>query len=174
MKSNSKFDINDIKSVQLNLLDSQVDLILNALMFYQYNLEYVASIFSESEEERLTELSKVMYTYKQIEASKAEQLYSEDKKINRICAKDVNNIEIDSELKILLNSTEEQILNLINREKYITQAELSKLLDLSENCIYKNLRTLKAKGIIERIGSNKKGYWKILNLEEKSDRVGWR
>lgn len=51
-------------------------------------------------------------------------------------------------------------------------AELSKLLDLSENCIYKNLRTLKAKGIIERIGSNKKGYWKILNLEEKSDRVG--
>ena len=43
---------------------------------------------------------------------------------------------------------------------------LSKLLDLSENCIYKNLRTLKAKGIIERIGSNKKGYWKILNLEE--------
>ena len=172
MKSNSKFDINDIKSVQLNLLDSQVDLILNALMFYQYNLEYVASIFSKSEEERLTELSKVMYTYKQIEASKAEQLYSEDKKINRICAKDVNNIEIDSELKILLNSTEEQILNLINREKYITQAELSKLLDLSENCIYKNLRTLKAKGIIERIGSNKKGYWKILNLEEKSDRVG--
>lgn len=166
MKSNSKFDINDIKSVQLNLLDSQVDLILNALMFYQYNLEYVASIFSESEEERLTELSKVMYTYKQIEASKAEQLYLEDKKINRICAKDVNDIEIDSEFKILLNSTEEQILNLINREKYITQAELSKLLDLSENCIYKNLRTLKSKGIIERIGSNKKGYWKILNLEE--------
>ena len=166
MKSNSKFDINDIKSVQLNLLDSQVDLILNALMFYQYNLEYVASIFSESEEERLTELSKVMYTYKQIEASKAEQLYLEDKKINRICAKDVNNIEINSELKIILNSTEEQILNLINREKYITQAELSKLLDLSENCIYKNLRTLKSKGIIERIGSNKKGYWKILNLEE--------
>ena len=43
---------------------------------------------------------------------------------------------------------------------------LSKLLDLSENCIYKNLRTLKSKGIIERIGSNKKAYWKILNLEE--------
>ena len=166
MKSNSKLDIDDIKSVHLNLLHSQVDLILNALMFYQYNLEYVASIFSESEEERLTELSKVMYTYKQIEASKAEQLYLEDKKINRICAKDVNNIEINSELKIILNSTEEQILNLINREKYITQAELSKLLDLSENCIYKNLRTLKSKGIIERIGSNKKGYWKILNLEE--------
>lgn len=163
-KEEAKFDINDIRSVQLNLLDSQVDLILNALMFYQYNLEYVASIFSKSEEERSTELSKVMYTYEQIKSSKAEQLYSEDTKINRICAKEINDIE--PSLNIILNSTEEKILNLINREKYITQAELSKLLGLSENCIYKNLRTLKAKGIIERIGSNKKGYWKILNLKE--------
>lgn len=167
MKSNKKFDINDIRSVQLNLLDSQVDLILNALMFYQYNLEYVASIFSKSEEERLTELSKVMYTYEQIKAAKVEQLDSKDKKINRICAKEINDIDIESTLNIKLNSTEEKILNLINREKYITQAELSKLLGLSENCIYKNLRVLKEKGIIERIGSNKNGHWKIiLNMEE--------
>lgn len=166
MKSNKKFDINDIRSVQLNLLDSQVDLILNALMFYQYNLEYVAAVFSKSQEERSTELSKVMYTYEQIKATKVEQLYSEDKKINRICAKEINDIDIESTLNIKLNSTEEKILNLINREKYITQAELSKLLGLSENCIYKNLRVLKAKGIIERIGSNKNGHWKIiLNME---------
>lgn len=164
MKRNKKFDINDIRSVELNLLDSQVDLILNALMFYQYNLEYVASIFSKSEEERSTELAKVMYTYEQIKATKVEQLYSENKKINRICAKEINDIDIESTLNIKLNSTEEKILNLINREKYITQAELSKLLGLSENCIYKNLRELKAKGIIERIGSNKNGHWKILNL----------
>lgn len=132
MKSNKKFDINDIRSVQLNLLDSQVDLILNALMFYQYNLEYVAAVFSKSQEERSTELSKVMYTYEPIKATKVEQLYSEDKKINRICAKEINDIDIESTLNIKLNSTEEKILNLINREKYITQAELSKLLGLSE------------------------------------------
>lgn len=151
----------------MNLLDSQVDLILNALMFYQYNLEYIASLFSKSEEERLTELSKVIYTYEHINSAKSEQLYSEDKKINRILAKEIKDIKMDSELKILLNSTEEKILNLINREKYITQAELSKLLNLSENCIYKNLKQLKVKGVIERIGSNKNGYWKILNLEYK-------
>ena len=148
----------------MNLLDSQVDLILNALMFYQYNLEYVASVFAKSDEERSTELAKVMYTYEQIKATKVEKLYSEDKKINRICAKEINDIDIESTLNIKLNSTEEKILNLINREKCITQAELSKLLGLSENCIYKNLRELKAKGIIERIGSNKNGHWKILNL----------
>lgn len=97
MGKKPKFDLNDIKSVQLNLLDSQVDLVLNALMFYQYNLEYVAAVLSKSEEERLTELSKVMYTYEQIKATKVEQLYSEDKKINRICAKEINDIDIDKE-----------------------------------------------------------------------------
>lgn len=158
MGKKPKFDINDIGSVQLNLLDSQVDLILNALMFYQYNLEYIASLFSKSEEERLKELSKVKYTYEYINSARSEQLYSKDKKINRILAKKINDIKMDTELKILLNSTEEKILNLINREKYITQAELSKLLGLSENCIYKNLKQLKVKGVIERIGSNKNGY----------------
>ena len=167
MKNNKKFDLNAIKSVHLNLLDSQVDLVLNALMFYKYNLEYVASMFSESEEERITELSKVIYTYEQINLSKVEQLYSEDNKTNGICIKEIDDIEMNLKPNITLNSTEERILNLIKRKKHITQSELSKLLSLSENCIYKNLKTLKAKGIIERIGSNKNGHRKIiLDMEQ--------
>lgn len=164
MERKAKFDIKAIKSVQLNLLDSQVDLILNALMFYKYNLEYVASMFSESEEERITELSKVIYTYEQINASKVEQLYSENIRTNGICLEEIDNIEMNLKSNITLNSTEERIIKLIKSKKHITQAELSKLLNLSENCIYKNLKTLKAKGIIARIGSNKNGYWKIMNL----------
>ena len=70
---------------------------------------------------------------------KAEQLHSKDKK--------TNDIKVSPTLNIKLNSTAEKILNLIVREKYITQAELSKLLCISENCIYKNLKTLKEKGI---------------------------
>lgn len=164
MERKAKFDIKAIKSVQLNLLDSQVNLILNALMFYKYNLEYVASMFSESEEERITELSKVIYTYEQINASKVEQLYSENIRTNGICLEEIDNIEMNLKSNITLNSTEERIIKLIKSKKHITQAELSKLLNLSENCIYKNLKTLKAKGIIARIGSNKNGYWKIMNL----------
>lgn len=164
MERKAKFDIKAIKSVQLNLLNSQVNLILNALMFYKYNLEYVASMFSESEEERITELSKVIYTYEQINASKVEQLYSENIRTNGICLEEIDNIEMNLKSNITLNSTEERIIKLIKSKKHITQAELSKLLNLSENCIYKNLKTLKAKGIIARIGSNKNGYWKIMNL----------
>ena len=32
---------------------------------------------------------------------------------------------------------------------------------LSERGVKKNLKQLKEKGIIERVGSNKTGYWKI-------------
>ena len=123
MGKKAKFDINAIKLVHLNLLDSQVDLILNALMFYKYNLEYVASMFSESEEERVTELSKVIYTYEQINSSKVEQLYSDDNKTSEICFDD---IEINLKPNIALNSTEERIVNLIKVKKNIAQAELSK------------------------------------------------
>lgn len=122
-------------------------------------------MFSESEENRITELSKVIYTYEQINSSKVEQLYSKDNKANGICLEEIDNIEMNLKSNIILNSTEERIINLIKSKKHITQAELSQLLSLSENCIYKNLKTLKAKGIIARIGSNKNGYWKILNLK---------
>ena len=122
-------------------------------------------MFSESEEKRITELSKVIYTYEQINSSKVEQLYSKDNKANGICFEEIDNIEMNLKSNIILNSTEERIINLIKSKKHITQAELSQLLSLSENCIYKNLKTLKAKEIIARIGSNKNGYWKILNLK---------
>ncbi len=35
------------------------------------------------------------------------------------------------------------------------------LFSLSENCIYKNLKILKNKNLISRIGANKNEYWKI-------------
>ena len=58
--------------------------------------------------ERKTELAKVTYTYKQISAYKVEQLYSKNKKINRICAKEINDVDTSNMLNIKLNSTEEK------------------------------------------------------------------
>ena len=53
------------------------------------------------------------------------------------------------------------IIELIKSNKYITQPEIAKNLNLSENCIYKNLKILKNKNLISRIGANKNGYWEI-------------
>ena len=55
----------------------------------------------------------------------------------------------------------EKILNLINDNPAITIEELSTLLKLTTRAIEKNLSKLKAKGIIERVGPDKGGYWRV-------------
>jgi len=59
-------------------------------------------------------------------------------------------------------TTQEKILNLIKKNPSITQVEMATILDLTRDGISYNIRTLKEKGVIERIGSTKNGIWKIL------------
>lgn len=44
----------------------------------------------------------------------------------------------------------------------MTRKELASALGKSENTIKEHLARLKAEGLIERIGSDRKGYWKVL------------
>lgn len=59
-------------------------------------------------------------------------------------------------------TTQEKILNLIKKNPSVTQIEMAKALNLTRDGISYNIKQLKEKGIIERIGSTKSGYWKIL------------
>ena len=54
------------------------------------------------------------------------------------------------------------MLQLIDSNPNITQKELSQLTGLSRRGIEKNIQILKAKGLIERIGPDKGGHWKII------------
>ncbi len=58
-------------------------------------------------------------------------------------------------------TTQEKIINLIKKNPSITQSEMAKILKLTRDGISYNIRILKEKGIIERIGATKKDYWKI-------------
>ena len=61
-----------------------------------------------------------------------------------------------------LNDTEKKILMLLRDNPNINTEHLMIKTKLSESGVKKNLRQLKAKGYIERIGSKKNGYWNIL------------
>lgn len=61
-----------------------------------------------------------------------------------------------------LDEIERKILEIIKDNASITRKELSKLLDLSEATIKRKLSNLKQHNIIERVGSDKKGSWRIL------------
>lgn len=60
-----------------------------------------------------------------------------------------------------LKKTTIQILQEIIKNKNIIQEEFSKKFNKSKSTFYRGIRILRGLGIIERIGSDKKGYWKI-------------
>ncbi len=76
------------------------------------------------------------------------------------------NVERNVERKIKekypeLSNTSIDIINLVEINNHITQPEIAKELDKATNTIYRNIKVLKDMGIIERVGSTKKGYWRI-------------
>ena len=58
-------------------------------------------------------------------------------------------------------TTQEKILNLIRKNNNITQTEMAKVLGITRDGISYNIRILRKKGILERVGSTKNGEWKI-------------
>lgn len=63
---------------------------------------------------------------------------------------------------VKLEEIERKILEEIENNSNVTRKELAKLLNLSETTIKRKLSNLKQYNIIERVGSDKKGFWKIL------------
>lgn len=78
----ANFDINNIKSVELNLLNGQVEIILRALELYAYNLEYMLNSTDSSEDIKQEKTALLKYTYEQILASQAEQFNMKSNNIN--------------------------------------------------------------------------------------------
>ena len=56
-----------------------------------------------------------------------------------------------------------RILELISEDPAYTSTAIAEKLSLSRKTVSQRLKELKEKGIIERIGSDRKGYWKITN-----------
>lgn len=66
-----------------------------------------------------------------------------------------------STAKHILTETQNRILDLLAQQSEISGAELSGKLNVSVSAIRKNIAFLRDNGFIERIGTNRKGYWKI-------------
>ncbi len=61
-----------------------------------------------------------------------------------------------------LNNSQIKVLAEIRNNPNVTKQELVKLCELGKTSIDNIISVLKEKGYIERIGSNKAGYWKVL------------
>lgn len=61
-----------------------------------------------------------------------------------------------------LNSRRQKIISEMRDNPNITTVELHNILGVSETAVRKNISFLKDNGYIERVGSKKAGYWKVL------------
>ena len=106
-KFSGNFDTNNIKSVELNLLNGQVEIILRSLELYGYNLEYMLDSNETADEIRQEKLALLKYTYEQILATQAEQVNGKS-----------NNIEDLNELgkKIVKDS---KMLDIMPKDKHL-------------------------------------------------------
>ena len=71
--------------------------------------------------------------------------------------------DLEKDLEKLLSINEKRIFEIIFDNPKITTRELSSIIKINERNIRKNIDKLKNKGLIKRIGSDRGGYWKVIN-----------
>jgi len=71
-------------------------------------------------------------------------------------------IDLNFGLNFGLNETQQQVITLIAENPNINIQEIANKMNLTKRNIEYNIKTLKEKGIIERIGARKSGHWKII------------
>ena len=71
-------------------------------------------------------------------------------------------IKLGARFGVKLSVNQIEILRLIQKNNYITIKEMAEKIKISETAVQNNLSKLKTAGIIERIGSDKSGQWKII------------
>ncbi|SRR5690554_5369373 len=60
------------------------------------------------------------------------------------------------------DTVNEDIISLIKQNKHITANDIKERLNFSLSTVKRKIKALKEKGLIEQIGSDKTGYWKII------------
>ena len=65
-------------------------------------------------------------------------------------------------VKTVLNTRRQRIISEMRDNPNVTTAHLQVILNCFESTVDNNISFLKKNGFIERVGSKKTGYWKIL------------
>lgn len=67
----------------------------------------------------------------------------------------------DKKNSVVTEVTEKKIIELLKDNSKYKTVEIAEILDISRKTVIIKLKNLREKGIIERVGSERKGYWNI-------------
>ena len=65
-----------------------------------------------------------------------------------------------------LTENQMKLLELIEANPSIIKEEMAEHLKISTTAVDKNIKTLKQKGLLERVGGRKEGFWRIISPTE--------
>lgn len=86
-----------------------------------------------------------------------------DKSVTRNVTVNSENISVNNKnITVKLTQTQKDILNLIKENPCITQNEIASKLNIARETVNRNMKKLQQKKIIQRLGADKNGSWKIL------------
>ena len=72
-----------------------------------------------------------------------------------------DNVKDNVNDNVKLSENQKLILNLLKKDKFITQAYIAKKMDITLANVNRNIKKLKELGLLERKGSDKSGYWVV-------------
>lgn len=73
----------------------------------------------------------------------------------------IEHLSVTNKVTEKVTKDERQIIDLLQKDPTYTTTMLSDMLGISRKTVSKRLKSLKQNGIIERVGSDRKGYWKL-------------
>lgn len=73
------------------------------------------------------------------------------------------NIYMNIPVKEKLTQQEEIVFNAIASDKNLTKKDIAQRMDKSERTIQRIISSLTSKGLIERVGTNRDGFWKVVD-----------
>ena len=89
-------------------------------------------------------------------------LYNKNYFYDREKAQAANYSSTDAPSPATVNATAKEILDLMKRDRNITLSQLAEITSKHRVTIARNIKALREAGLIERVGSDKSGYWQIL------------
>lgn len=86
-----------------------------------------------------------------------------DKNVTRNVTVNSENISVNNKnITVKLTQTQKDILNLIKENPHITQNEIASKLNIARETVNRNMKKLQQEKIIQHLGADKNGSWKIL------------
>lgn len=129
----------------------------DSTMFITYMLRTLQEAVCQEVERRIQ--SKVEREVKDnIERKVKDKKAAEN--VAKVEDKSVKMVEYNTS-SLRLSGSEKRIISLLSADSRLTIVDLSQKTHLSEAGINKILASLRKKGVLERVGANKNGYWRV-------------